>query len=140
MNALQAAALSITLLSFLPLIICLVKFRSLKKFKAGATVTTAAVTASEKRRGIKGAVYYLLDIKYMAPGDIVYTARTISWKKYLPGETIPLMFTTNNPASFKTDFGQSLKWFLSISILLIILVAVFCYWLLNGNYYYSTPQ
>jgi uncharacterized membrane protein len=131
MDPIQTAALVLMIISFLPLAICLVKMHGLKKYKAKATITTAQVTASEKRRGIKNSTYYLLSLQYIIHTGIQYSGQTISWKKYAAGDNIPLMYVTNDPGNFKTDFGKSLKWLLPISILLIVLMAWFCYWLVN---------
>ena len=90
------------------------------------SVTTALVTASEKRRGFKNSTYYFLDIKYkLVDTGEQYSAQTISWKKYAAGDTMPLMYLTNDPGNFKTDFGKSLKWLLPFSIILIGLILWF---------------
>lgn len=138
MDPIQTAALVLMVISLLPLVICLVKIHLLKKYKAKATITTALVTGSEKKRGAKNSTYYLLDIRYNSHTGVQYTAKTISWKKYAAGGNMPLMYVTHDPGSFKTDFGQSLKWMMPISIILIILVACVCYWLLHLDYYYSS--
>ena len=57
MDPIQTAALVLVIISFLPLVICLVKINLIKKYKARATITTALVTASEKKRGIKNSTY-----------------------------------------------------------------------------------
>ena len=136
MDAIQTAALVLMIAGVLPLVTCLIKIYLLKKYKAKAAVTTALVTASEKRRGIKNSTYYLLDIQYIIHTGIQYSAQTISWKKYAAGDTLPLMYLTNDPGNFKTDFGKSLKWLLPFSIILIGLILWFCYWLLNQEYTY----
>ena len=136
MNAIQTAALVLMTAGVLPLVTCLIKMYLLKKYKAKATIITALVTASEKKRGIKNSTYYLLDIQYIIQTGIQYSAQTISWKKYAAGDILPLMYLTNDPGNFKTDFGKSLKWLLPVSIILIGLIAWFCYWLLNQEYTY----
>ena len=136
MNAIQTAVLVLMVASVLPLVTCFIKIYLLKKYKAKATITTALVTASEKKRGIKNSTYYLLGIQYIIHTGIQYSAQTISWKKYAAGDTLPLMYLTNDPGNFKTDFGKSLKWLLPISIILIGLILWFCYWLLNQEYTY----
>jgi hypothetical protein len=136
MNAIQAATIILFAASLLPLAICLVKMQQLKKYKAKAAVTTASVAASQKRRGMKNSTYYLLDIKYTIDTGVQYSAQTISWKKYAAGDTIPLMYLPAEPGNFKIDFGQSLKWLLPVSIILIIGIAWFCYWLLAKEYTY----
>lgn len=114
MNAIQTAALILMITSLLPLLVCLVKIHLLKKYKAKATTTTALVTASEKRRGIKNSTWYLLGIQYrLVDTGEQYTGQTISWKKYAAGDNMPLMYLTADPGNFKTDFGQSLKWLLT---------------------------
>lgn len=135
----QTAALILGITSTLPLVICLIKMRQLKKYKAKATIITALVTAAEKRKGQKNATYYLLDIQYKAltTGEL-YIGKAISWKRYATGDSMPLMYVTDDPANFKTDFGRSLQWLLPISIIIIALVAWLCYWLLTQQYYYST--
>lgn len=139
MNIIQGTALFLMIISLLPLVMCLIKMHLLKKYKAKATITTALVTASEKRRGVKGSVYYLLGIQYKVTGTgIQYTAQTFSVKKYKAGDEIPLMYITNDPSNFKTDFGGSLKWLLPVSIILIVVVAWLCYWLLRLDYYSSS--
>jgi len=137
MDPIQTAALVLVTISFLPLVICFVQMHRLKKYKAKATVTNALVTAFEKKRGYKNSTYYLLDIQYIIHTGIQYSGQTISWKKYEAGDNIPLMYLTHDPGNIKTDFGQSLKWLLPISIILIGLIGWFCYWLLNLDYYYS---
>jgi len=137
MNVIQGTALFIFTTSLLPLAICLIKIYQLKKYKAKATITTASILKSEKRRGFKNSTYYLLDIQYIIHTGIQYSGQTISWKKYEAGGHIPLMYLTEEPGNIKTDFGQSLKWLLPISIILIGLIGWFCYWLLNLDYYYS---
>ena len=137
MNAIQAAALFIFIAGLLPLTICLVKIRLLKKYKAKATITTALVTASETKKGFKNSTYYLLNIQYIIHTGIQYAGQTISWKKYAAGDNIPLMYVTDDPGNFKTDFGKSLRWLLPISIILIGLIGWFCYWLLNLEYTYN---
>ncbi|MES2849151.1 MAG: DUF3592 domain-containing protein [Bacteroidota bacterium] len=136
MNIIQTAALILIVTGLLPLAICLIKIRLLKKYKAKATITTALVTASEKRRGFKNSTYYLLDIDYIIHTGIKYSGQTISWKKYAAGDNIPLMYLTDDPGNFKTDFGQSLKWLLPISIILLAGIAWVCYWLLTREYTY----
>lgn len=137
MDPIQTAALVLMIISCLPLVMCLVKIHLLKKYKAKATITTALVTGAEKKRGVKNSTYYLLDISYLIHTGVQYTAKTISWKKYAAGDSIPVMYIPHDPGNFKTDFGRSLKWLLPISILFIGLVAWLCYWLLNLDYYYS---
>jgi hypothetical protein len=137
MDVIQTVALMLTVISLLPLAICLIKMRQLKKYKARATVTNALVTAYEKKRGYKNAAYYLLNIQYTIHTGIQYSGQTISGKKYAAGDYLPLMYLTDDPGNIKTDFGQSLKWLLPISIILIGLIGWFCYWLLNLDYYYS---
>jgi|GEM_PF-2793834 len=137
MNPIQTTALILVIISLLPLMICIVQMHRLKKYKANATVTNALVTAAEKKRGFKNAAYYLLSIQYIIHTGIPYSGQTISWKKYEAGDYIPLMYLTHDPGNIKTDFGQSLKWLLLISILLIGLIVWLCYWLLHLDYYYS---
>jgi hypothetical protein len=138
MDTIQIASLILIVISFIPLGLCFIKIYLLKKYKAKATITTALVTSSEKRRGYKNSVYYLLGIQYKTiDTGIQYTGQATSLKKYAVGDEIPLMYATNDPANFKTDFGQSLKWLLPISIALIILTGYACYWLLSQEYYYS---
>jgi Protein of unknown function (DUF3592) len=134
MNAIQTAAAILMAASLLPLAVCVIKIYLLKKFKARATITAAAILKSEKRRGFKNATYYLLDIQYTINTGVQYSAKTISWKKYAAGDTMPLMYLPADPGNFKTDFGQSLKWLLPISIILIAGIAWFCYWLLAQEY------
>lgn len=137
MDPIQTAALVLILISFLPLVICIIKMNRLKKYKAKATITTAIVTASQKKRGFKNSTYYLLDISYSTDTGIQYSGQTITWKKYAAGDSLPLMYVTNDPGNFKTDFGKSLKWLLPGSIVFIILIALFCCWLLNIEYVYQ---
>lgn len=137
MDTIQIAAVVLMAISFLPLVICLVKIHLLKKYKAKATVTNALVTAVEKKRGYKNAAYYLLNIQYVIHTGIQYSGQTISGKKYQTGDYISLMYLRDDPGNIKTDFGQSLKWLLPISIILIGLIGWFCYWLLHLDYYYS---
>ncbi|MFT3681643.1 MAG: hypothetical protein QM791_15335 [Ferruginibacter sp.] len=137
MNAIYATALFIFVTATLPLIICLIKIYRLKKYKANAIITTALVKAAEARRGFKNSTYWLLSIEYITIDTaIVYTAKTVSWRKRTAGDTIPLMYLSADPANFKTDFGQSLKWLLPISIILIGAVSWLCYWLLTQEYTY----
>ncbi len=136
MDPIRTTALVFMIISFLPLVICLIKIHLLKKYKAKATITTASVTSSEPRRGYKNATYYLLDIQYIIHTGIQYSGRTISRKKYATGDSMPLMYLTDEPGNFKTDFGKALKWLLPISIILIGLMGWFCYWLLNLDYTY----
>jgi hypothetical protein len=140
MNPVQTAALIISTAGALPLLICFIKMYLLKKFKAKAAITTALVTASEKRRGLKNSTYYLLQIKYSAIGTgVQYSAQTIEWKKYAAGDTIPLMYLLDKPEKFKTDFGKSLKFLLPFSIIFFSLILWFCHWLLNTGYYEVKP-
>lgn len=87
-----------------------------------------------KKERHKNAHYYLLDIQYVIHAGLTYSARTISWKKYTAGDTIPLMYLTDKPGDFRTDLGGSLKWFLPVSLIVIALVALVCYWLLSWEY------
>ncbi len=135
MDPIETAAWVLMLLSFLPLVICVIKMHGLKKYKAKATTTTAVVTASPKKRGFKNSTYYLLDISYITHTGIQYSGQTISWKKCIPGVNIPIMYVTEDPGNFKTDFGRYLKWMLPMSIVWIFLIACFCYWLLDLDYY-----
>ncbi len=137
MDPIKTTALVLVIISFLPLAICFLQMHRLKKYKAKATVTKALVTAFEKKRGYKNAAYYLLNIQYVIHTGIQYSGQTISHKKYEAGDYIPLMYLTDDPGNIKTDFGQSLKWLLPISIILIGLIGWLCYWLLNLDYYYS---
>lgn len=138
MNPAQAAALVLLLVSTLPLVVCLLKVHRLEKYKAKAIVTSAFITAVEKRSGIKSAAYYLIAVKYtLVDTGIVYAAQTISVKKYAVGDSIPLMYIVDKPENFSTDFGQSLKWLLPLSIMLLLLVSCLCYWLLNPGLTYD---
>ena len=102
MNAIQTAALVLMTAGVLPLVTCLIKMYLLKKYKAKATTTTALVTASEKRRGIKNSTYYMFGIKYKTiDTGVQYSAQTISWKKYAAGDILPLMYLTNDPGTSK---------------------------------------
>lgn len=138
MDPIQTAALVLMIISLLPLSICLVKMHLLKKYKAKATITSALVTASETKKGMKNSTWYLLDIQYITHAGIQYSAQTVSWKKYAAGHHIPLMYLTDDPGNFKTDFGEALKWLLPVSVVLIGMVSWFCYWLLNIESTYKT--
>lgn len=139
MDVIQGAAVFFIIISLLPLAMCLIKIHLLKKYKSKATITTALVTSSEKRRGFKNSTYYLLGIQYKTiDTGKQYNGQTITRKKHTAGDEMPLMYITNDPADFKTDFGRSLKWLLPVSIILIVMAAWFCYWLLHLDYYASS--
>ena len=131
MNTIQAAAVFLFIASLLPLVFCLFKMQQLKKYKAKATVTTAFILRSEKKRRYKNPDYYSLDIQYLIHTGIFYKVQTTSWKKYTAGDQISLMYLNDDPANFKTDFGQSLNWLFCISIILLIGTGWLCYWLLT---------
>jgi hypothetical protein len=138
MDAIQGTALFIFVISLVPLAMCLIKIHLLKKYKTKATITMALVTSSEKRGGVRGSVYYLLGIQYKTiDAGKQYDGQTITRKKNTAGDEIPLMYLTNDPADFKTDFGQSLKVLLPICLVFSILIGYFCYWLLNLEYTYK---
>ena len=112
----------------------------IKKFKKKAVVTEAVIINKEKRQAYRSGVYYVFGLQYKIPetGD-VFNARAVSAKNLNPGDTMPLMYSADDPAKYKTDFGKRLPLILGFSIIFLGLLIWFCYWLLNSNYYEPSP-
>ena len=134
MNGIEIAALVLISISLVLPVLCVIKIYRLRKFKKNAVVTNAMIRTIEKRTGIRGSVYYILAVQY---GDImgkIFTGSAVTTKKYKIGDFIPLMYLTDNPAKFKTDFGKWLPWMLAFSVVFLGLIIWFCYWLLHIEY------
>lgn len=134
MNRIEIAALVLILAGLLMPVLCIVKMLMIKKFKKNAVITTAIITNSERRTGIKNAVYYLLAIQYKDASGNIFTGQAVGAKKNIPGTTVQIMYKINDPANFKTDFGKYLPWLLVFSLLFLGLLIWFSYWLLNTAY------
>lgn len=106
----------------------------IKKFLKNAVLTTAFITHSERRTGLKNAVYYMLAIQYKDAAGNIFKGQAIGAKKNIPGCTVPIMYKTTDPANFKTDFGKYLPWLLGFSLILLGLIFWFSYWLLHNTY------
>ncbi len=134
MDRIQIAALILILAGVLIPAMCIIKMYMINSFKKTAAITTALITHSEKRTGMKGSVYYMLAIQYKDHAGNVFTGSAIGAKKHIPGTTIPIMYKTSDPVKYKTDFGKYLPWLLGFSLLLLGLLIWFAYWLLNIEY------
>jgi hypothetical protein len=135
MDKIQTAALILILVGALLPALCIIKMQMIKKFKKNATVTKAIINNTEKRIGYKGAVYYMLAIQYKDNAGNIFKSHAIGAKKNIPGSTITIMYKTNNPASFKTDFGKHLPWVLGFSLILFGFLLWLACTLLNYDYY-----
>ena len=106
----------------------------IKRFKKNAVLTTAVITRSEKRTGLKNAVYYMLAIQYKDAAGNIFTGQAVGAKRNVPGTSIPIMYASADPAKFKSDFGKYLPWLLVFSLLFLGLLIWFSYWLLHTAY------
>lgn len=139
MDSIQIAALILILAGAAVPAMCIVKMLMVKKFKKNAVITQAIINNAERRRGYKNAVYYMLYIQYKDYAGNIFKGHAIGAKKNIPGSTIPVMYSTTNPAKYKTDFGKYLPWLLGFSMIFLLLIICFCYWLLNSGYYQTNP-
>jgi len=108
-----------------------VKLRRIKKFQSKAMNTTAIVTHSEKRMGLKGSVYYLIFIDYKDITGKVFSGHLIKTKNRAPGTAIPVMYIPADPAKYNTDFGKLLPWLIGISVMFFFLLLWCSYRLLT---------
>lgn len=134
MDRIQIAALIFVLAGALMPTLCIIKMQMIKRFKRDAVQTTALITHSERRTGLKGSVYYLLHIEYKDNAGNVFKGWAIGSKKNTPGGTVPVMYKAANPAKYKTDFGRYLPWVLGFSLIFLCLLVWFSYWLLHIEY------
>jgi hypothetical protein len=134
MDRIQITALILILAGTAIPLMCIIKMYMINSFKKNAVITKAIINQTEKRRGMKGAVYYMLAIQYKDHAGNIFTGLAIGAKKHIPGSTIPIMYKTSNPAKYKTDFGKYLPWLLGFSLLFLGLLIWFAYWLLNIEY------
>ena len=134
MDRMQIAVLVLIIAGALTPAMCLIKMWMIKAFKKNAVITTATVTRSEKRSGMKGAVYYMLSIQYKDYAGRVFTASAIGAKKNIPGTTVPIMYKKDDSTKYKTDFGKYLPWWLGFSLIFFGVIIWFCYWLLTTTY------
>lgn len=141
MDPIQIAALIFLLCGLALPATCIIKMHLIKKFKQKAIVTEAVIINTEKRRGYKSGVYYILSLQYkvLDTGTVFNNASAICGKNHKPGDTIPLMYLTNNPAKYRTDFGKRLSWILGFSIIFLGPMIWLSYWLLNSGYYEVKP-
>lgn len=113
---------------------CVVKMYRLKRFMKNAITTSALIRSVEKRSGYR-SYYYLLTIQYGdLTGKIFTGVAIVASKKHKVGDFIPLMYSADNPAKYKTDFGKWVPWFLAFSLIFLGLIIWFCYWLLHLEY------
>lgn len=134
MDRMQIAVLILFVAGALIPALCIIKMWMIKTFKKNAAITTATITRSEKRTGMKGAVYYMLSVQYKDSAGRVFTGSAVGAKKNIPGTTIPIMYNTTDPTKYKTDFGKYLPWLLGFSLIFFGLIIWFCYWLLSLEY------
>jgi hypothetical protein len=134
MNRMEIAALVLTITGALIPVMCVIKMLLIKNFRRNGVVTTAIVTHSERRTGLKNAVYYMLAIQYKDEAGNIFTGQAIGAKKNIAGTTVPIMYKITDPANFKTDFGKYLPWLLGFSLLFLGLLIWFSYWLLHNTY------
>jgi hypothetical protein len=134
MNRIEIAALILIAAGALIPVLCIIKMLLIKRFKKNAVLTTAVITHSERRTGMKNSVYYMLAIQYKDAAGNIFTGSAVGAKKNVPGTTIPIMYASTDPANFKTDFGKYLPWLLGFSLIFLGLLIWFSYWLLHNTY------
>ncbi|HMI77615.1 MAG TPA: DUF3592 domain-containing protein [Ferruginibacter sp.] len=135
MNIITIFSIVLIVLAILPLFMVLIKMRRLKAFKQKAVTTTATITNIEKRRGFKNNTYYVLTLEYRTIDMTkTFTSHSITTKKYIQGNTIPLMYLPENPAKFSIDSGKGYPYMIAITLILFGLIVWFCYWLNNLEY------
>ena len=134
MDRMQIAVLILIIAGALMPAMCIIKMQMIKAFKKNAVITTATITRSEKRIGMKGAVYYMLSVQYKDYAGRVFTGSAVGSKKSIPGNTVPIMYKTADPTKYKTDFGKYLAGLLVFSLIFFGLIIWFCYWLLTTTY------
>jgi len=134
MDRIQIVVLILVVSGSLIPAMCMIKMRMIRRFKQNAVITPAIITHSEKRIGMKGSVYYILFIKYNDESGRSFTGSALGSKKNIPGTTVPVMYNINDPTKYKTDFGKYLPWLLGFSIIFLVAIIWFCYWLLHSGY------
>ena len=98
---------------------------------AKAVSTTALVTHCEKRHGLKGAVYYVVSLQYSTKDGKQIQTHSIFSKKRAPGDTVPLMYLQDEPATFSTDFGTKMPLAIAATLVFFVAMALVCCWLIN---------
>lgn len=134
MNSIEIVVLILIAAGAVIPVMCVIKMLLIKNFKKNAVLTTAVITHSERRTGLKNAVYYMLAIKYKDAAGNIFAGQAIGAKKNIAGTSIPVMYKTTDPSKFKTDFGKYLPWLLGFSLILLGLLIWFSCWLLDNTY------
>jgi len=108
-----------------------VKIHFLMQFRKKAVCTNAEIMYADKHITYREPDCYRLQIQYkMVDKEIFYMAQTMSAKKYKAGDILPLMYLSDRPEQFKTDFGKRLPWILAFSFLFFSIILWFCFLLL----------
>lgn len=122
MDSIQIATLIIFVCGAAVPVLCIIKMHLLNKYKRIAIVTTAIVTYAERRSAYRSGYYYVLSVQYTDQSGILYTAKAVTAKKTAPGDKIPLMYQSSDPANYRTDFGKGLPWLLGLSLIIFGLI------------------
>ncbi len=118
-----------------PLILCITKMIMLKNFKNKAVKVMATITHVEKRIRFKGSRYYLLTLKYnLAATNQLWNAHANLFKKYQPGDEVPLWYLPDKPTKFSIDNGKRYPYAFAFTGVFFLLIVWFCYWLSNLEY------
>ena len=128
MNELQMAALTFLAFGIAIPIYLLFKLNKINKFKKEGIKSVANVVHAERKIGYKGAILFILSIVYRDQNGTPYAGTITGPRKNVIGDTIPIIFSPQNPAIFKTDFGERLKVELIISMIFLLITAGFCFW------------